>query len=70
MRARRFFQPSLDGMPNRIAPSGVAIHAVITSHSSAGIQADDSTDPSATPSGAGANENIIQPVTVPTTLLT
>jgi hypothetical protein len=69
MRARRFFQPSLDGMPNRIAPSGVALHAVIASHSSVGIQADDNTDPSSTPSSAGATQNIIQPVTVPTTLL-
>jgi hypothetical protein len=69
MRARRFFQPSLDGMPNRIAPSGGALHAVIAPHSSAGIQADDNTNPSGTPSTAGATQTIIQPVTVPTTLL-
>jgi hypothetical protein len=31
MRTRRRFQPSFDGMPTRIAPSGLAIHSPVVS---------------------------------------
>jgi hypothetical protein len=31
MRTRRYFQPTLDGMPARIAPSAAALHAVVAS---------------------------------------
>ncbi len=92
MRTRRSFQPTLYGMPARIAPSagmlhtvvasvstvangatltshasGVSVQARASSHGSSGIQVNDSTDPSDTPTGDGTTQVIIQPVTVATT---
>ncbi|MGP0066891.1 MAG: hypothetical protein ACLQGP_25280 [Isosphaeraceae bacterium] len=82
MRTRRHFQPSLDSMPNRISPSGLTLHAVVTSPvvagdhgvvasggTSSGFRSDDNSNPTNTPTGAGTTLLIIQPVTVPTTLM-
>jgi hypothetical protein len=70
MRARRHFQPMLDSMPCRIAPSAVGglIHvaahvAPVASHG--GFSVADDTDP---PDGGPSSPTIIAPVTPPTTL--
>lgn len=75
MRTRLRFQPSLDWMPTRIAPSAGLLSAAVAPASAAkfapainvGIHPADSTDPGDTLSGNGGNEIIIQPVAPPTT---
>lgn len=85
MRTRRYFQPSLDGMPARIAPSSVAFHAaavstvgvpsgatfhaVAASNGDAGMCPSDSSDPSNTANGDGADPITAGTPTMPPTLV-
>jgi hypothetical protein len=64
MRMRRRFQPMLDSMPSRIAPSSVAVLPVSV-HVSPALPVSDDTDPPETP---GATPIIIAPTQSPTTL--
>ena len=68
MRARRSYQPRLDEMPFRITPGGGGtLSAAVGSASGDGSVTACSDTP--TISGEGAVIIIIQPVTVPTTLI-
>ena len=75
MRTRRSFQPSLDWMPSRIAPSGGMLNAAMAPaiapgvHMGGGVQPADIADPTNTLTGEGSTLIIIQPITPPTTLL-
>jgi hypothetical protein len=84
MRTRRSFQPTLDSLPIRITPSGgmlkaaaaTAITASIGTLNAAaapaihgGVHPEDNGNPSENLTGDGSNETILQPITVPTTLM-
>jgi hypothetical protein len=64
MRTRRQFQPMLDAMPSRIAPSSFGGAAHIVLHAPTAVPED--TDP---PVSEGSSPIIIAPVTPPTTLM-
>jgi hypothetical protein len=70
MRVRRSFQPMLDTMPYRIAPSaGVAIAASVTVNSTVSVNACVSAMDTDPPDSGGSGPIIIAPVTPPTTLV-
>ena len=70
MRARRRFQPMLDSMPIRIAPSSlsglplVVVHALPTMSPPSQLMAQDTL----MPEKGGSNPVILEPVSPPSTL--